>query len=64
MVEDGSNGFLVPVKKPLALADRIERLIRDDALRLQMGKRSRRIFLDRFTEDKWQQNMNEVLEKV
>lgn len=64
MVEEGENGFLVPVRNPIALADKIEALARDRELRLTMGERSRQIYLDQFTEKKWQQNMRKVLESV
>ena len=37
IVEDGRNGYLVPPGNEAALADRICRLIQDDALRKRMG---------------------------
>ena len=37
IVEDGRNGYLVPLGNEAALADRICRLIQDDALRKRMG---------------------------
>ncbi len=42
-VEEGVNGFKVPVKDSAALADRIRTLVDDRALRQRMGKESRRI---------------------
>lgn len=42
IVRDGDNGLLVPVKDASALADAIERLVRDEGLRRQMGESSRR----------------------
>ncbi len=38
LVHDGETGFLVPVREPVALADRIYRLISDDALQGRMGQ--------------------------
>ncbi len=41
VVEHGSTGLLVPVGAPSALADALERLARDPALRTAMGRRAR-----------------------
>ena len=43
IVQDGENGFLVPVKHAPALVDALKTLIDDPALRQQMGKRGREI---------------------
>ena len=43
VVEDGSNGFLVPARDPEALAASILRLARDPAMRRRLGARSREI---------------------
>lgn len=40
-VEEGVNGFKVPIKDPKALAEKLERLINDNNLRSQMGRASR-----------------------
>ena len=40
-VEDGKNGYLVPIKDSQALADAIEMLMRDDEKRKQFGHYSR-----------------------
>ncbi len=47
-VEEGGNGYLVPVRDAGALADRIERLRRDPDLRLRFGRRSADIARTRF----------------
>jgi len=41
-VDQNINGFLVPVKNSLALADAIDNLLFDEPLRLRMGEASRR----------------------
>ncbi len=41
VIEHGKTGFLVPPQDPLALAEAIETLIRNPALRAEMGKRGR-----------------------
>lgn len=42
-VEDGYNGFLVPIKDSKAVADKIEILLNDEVLRKEMEKNSRKI---------------------
>ena len=51
-VEDGKNGFIVPVKDGGALAERMLVLARDSALRQTMGEASRRICAERFEVEK------------
>lgn len=41
VVQDGVEGFLVPIRDPAALAARLEQLRRDPALRLAMGAAAR-----------------------
>src|SRR6185503_13927512 len=38
IVEDGVSGLLTPPDNPATLADRLERLLADDALRLTIGR--------------------------
>lgn len=64
MIKDGENGFLVPIKCPVALADKIAVLAHDHELRVKMGVQSRKRFLEQFTEQIWRKNMNRVLESV
>lgn len=42
VVEDGRNGFLVPVRDSAALADKLRILIEDKSLREEMGRNGRR----------------------
>jgi glycosyltransferase involved in cell wall biosynthesis len=43
VVEDGVNGFLIPIKDSAALAEKLRILIEDAELRRKMGEASRRI---------------------
>jgi glycosyltransferase involved in cell wall biosynthesis len=49
LVQDGDNGFLVPVGDIRALADRITRLLDDPALARRLGDRARQTFLENFS---------------
>nr|WP_306448953.1 glycosyltransferase family 4 protein [Odoribacter splanchnicus] len=48
-VEEGVNGFLVPVKDAGILAERLKRLIEDRDLRRRMGENSRKLAEDNFS---------------
>jgi len=48
-VVDGSTGFLVPRRSPLAVAHAAERLARDKALRQSMGRNARQRVEERFS---------------
>ena len=41
LVRDGETGLLVPPDDPRALADAIERLARDESLRVRLGRQGR-----------------------
>lgn len=60
-VEDGKNGFVVETRNADALADAIERLINDEPLRRSMGKEGRRMFEERFTMERFEERMCNVL---
>ncbi len=50
VVQPGENGFLVPPRDPVALADAIVRLLADPALRAQFGLAGRRLAEERFSD--------------
>ncbi len=61
-VEDGVNGFIVPARDVEALANRLEDLLRSQALRRQMGAMSRQIALQRFDQSTAHRNILAVME--
>lgn len=61
VVQDGVNGFLVPVEDPSATAAKLHVLIKDGPLRRRMGEEGRRIFAERFTLERFQQQMEEAM---
>jgi N,N'-diacetylbacillosaminyl-diphospho-undecaprenol alpha-1,3-N-acetylgalactosaminyltransferase len=52
VVENGENGFLIPVKDPFRLADKINILIQNKNLRSSMGIKGREKALNEFSIDK------------
>ncbi len=52
VVEDGLNGYLVPIKNAEELADKILKLILDKNLRIKMGKESFKIASSKFSSKK------------
>jgi glycosyltransferase involved in cell wall biosynthesis len=50
-VEDGKTGFLVEPRQPQALAEAINRLLREPALQRQMGQQARLRVEDRFSRE-------------
>lgn len=51
-VAEGVNGFLVPPRDALALADALDRLISDDKLRKSMGIASRNLAISEFSSER------------
>lgn len=64
VVEDGLNGYLVPVQDPQAVASRLFELAGDPALRARMGAEGERIFGERFTLEAFHRSMEEELAKL
>lgn len=50
IVIDGSNGFLVDIKNYSELAQKLELLINSSQLRNEMGRKSRELYLQKYTE--------------
>lgn len=61
-VEDGINGFLIPPKDPAALADRLDRYLRDPALVERHGAASRALAEQRFDVRKVNAQMLQALQ--
>jgi glycosyltransferase involved in cell wall biosynthesis len=51
IVRHGENGFLVPLRDSAGLADAIEKLLDDPALRLRMGAKGREMVEAEFSEE-------------
>jgi glycosyltransferase involved in cell wall biosynthesis len=62
IVVDGVNGFLIPVQNALALAEKLEILIENLALRNTMGLAGRRMYVKKFTLKIFENRMVEILQ--
>jgi glycosyltransferase involved in cell wall biosynthesis len=63
-VVDGESGFVLPEPIPAELADRVLRLLRDQALRHRMAKAARERYLSVFTQEKADRRLADWLEDV
>jgi glycosyltransferase involved in cell wall biosynthesis len=48
---NGETGLLVPMGDPIALADALERLLKDRSERVRMGERGRKLMEEKFSEE-------------
>lgn len=62
VIEDGVTGYLVDQSDTRALADRVSRLLGDDAGRRQMGEAGRHRLRERFTADRFARRLGELVE--
>ena len=53
----GENGYIVPHRNPMAIAERTDQLLDDPALRIRMGQRSRELYETNFTKENFVQRM-------
>ena len=59
-VHDGINGFIVPPSDPEAIADRLERLTQEPALRARFAMASRRLYEEEFTEGRMVEKLGDA----
>jgi len=64
LVCNNENGFIVPIKSADKIAEKIDLLIKDETLRRKFGEKSREIFLEKFTIDKFYQNIKMVFKAI
>jgi glycosyltransferase involved in cell wall biosynthesis len=63
-IVDGVTGFVVPPSDPVALTDRLDRLLRDPALRKKMGLAGRQRIFEKFTTDQYVAGVVRVYEEL
>jgi L-malate glycosyltransferase len=61
-VKDGENGFLIPMKKPESLAEKIIVLLKDKDLREKFGKKGRQIIKERLDYNTEMSKMEKIYE--
>lgn len=64
LINDGEEGFLVPVHDSQAVADKLMQLVADPDLRRKMGGKGRERFLREYTVEKFYQRMDECFKNV
>ena len=63
-VNEGVNGYKVAIKDVNALSQKLQTLIEDENLRIEMGKKSREFFEREFTLEKVVNQTLEVYDKI
>jgi len=64
IVENGVTGFLTPVEDPAATADHLAQLLGDETLRISMGQKGRRRYLESFTLENYVNRTEKVVLEV
>jgi glycosyltransferase involved in cell wall biosynthesis len=64
IIDDGRNGYLVPIRDPEAMADRLEQLLADQLLRARMGRAGRAKFESEFTLEQFHRRFEQVFEAL
>ncbi|HVQ40404.1 MAG TPA: glycosyltransferase, partial [Pyrinomonadaceae bacterium] len=64
IVEEGITGFLTDIRDPQATAERIIRLLDNEALRTSMGREGRERYLEQFTVETYLERTREVVLEV
>ena len=63
-LKDGWNGYFVDRSDPGDVAHRLNQLMQDEALRKEMGKRSRQLYEERFTLDMFVDNWTRAMKRL
>lgn len=64
VIENNVTGILVEKKNVVALANAIQTLIENPSLRMEMGKKGRERYLEKFTLTIFERNMASILSKI
>ncbi|PIS35546.1 MAG: hypothetical protein COT36_01845 [Parcubacteria group bacterium CG08_land_8_20_14_0_20_38_56] len=63
-IKDGENGFLVPTKDPKTLAEKIVILLRDEKLRIKLGKEGRKMIENKLNYYKEMEKAENIYEEL
>jgi glycosyltransferase involved in cell wall biosynthesis len=61
MVRDGVDGLICPKGDPMALADALERLLSDAALRARMGESGKTRYRESYTLEQFEKRFVDIL---
>jgi glycosyltransferase involved in cell wall biosynthesis len=61
IVTDNENGYLVPIKSEGRVAEKLQVLVADASLREEMGKKSRGLYVKKYTLEKFYQTIEKTL---
>ncbi len=64
VIQNGVNGFLVPIKNPEAMADKITELFENRELYNEMSENCGRVYAEKFTEDVYTRNIEKIYTEV
>ena len=64
IIQDDVNGYVVPKRNHVALAEKIIRLMKDDQLNAKLGKQGRKIIEAKYTKAIYAQNLVKVYEEA
>ena len=64
IVKDGENGYIVSPKDSVSLANAIEKLITNRDRQIEMGERGYKIYKEKFTLKKFNNNIVSILKNV
>ncbi|MBQ9267878.1 MAG: DUF4330 family protein [Clostridia bacterium] len=64
VIQEGENGFLVPIKEPEKTAEAVIKILNDAELNAKMKKRCIEIFNEKFTSEVYTKNIEEEYRKV
>ena len=64
IVETGRTGYLVEQRNVIDLANKLETLINNSNLRIQMGDAGRQKYEQEFTLEKFENRLNDILHRV
>ena len=64
IIDDGITGFLVDKNRPEQIAQKIEILLKNKSLRKKMGEAGRKKFIEKYTLDKFEENLVNILDHV
>jgi glycosyltransferase involved in cell wall biosynthesis len=63
-IKDGTNGFFVRTRNATDIAEKVNRLVDDPALRKKVGEKARQVVLDRFTWKKIAERFDSIYSKM